>query len=46
MISTIQAQKQTLLLYTAYDRVRARLGFQAMALLLDSEPQFRSARAA
>ena len=24
----------------AYDRVRARLGFQAMALLLDGEPQF------
>ena len=31
-IHYIQAQKQTLLLYTAYDRVRARLGFQAMAL--------------
>lgn len=39
-IHYIQAQKQTLLLYTAYDRVRARLGFQAMALLLDGEPQF------
>ena len=39
-IHYIQAQKQTLLLYTAYDRVRARLGFQAMALLLDGAPQF------
>ena len=26
--------------HEAYDRVRARLGFQAMALLLDGEPQF------
>ena len=32
--------RDALLLYTAYDRVRARLGFQAMALLLDGEPQF------
>ena len=40
VVHYIQAQKQTLLLYTAYDRVRARLGFQAMALLLDGEPSF------